>query len=95
MSTLQELVPDGIRGRVMGLYGATWSLGPLGMAQGGFVAEYLGAPVAVALGAVVIFVMALMIYLFRPDVRNFRGRQPESTQAGQPETLTPAVPGRG
>ena len=95
LSTLQELVPDGIRGRVMGLYGATWSLGPLGMAQGGFVAEYLGAPVAVALGAVVIFVMALLIYLFRPDVRNFRGRQPESSQAGQPETLTPAAPGRG
>ena len=95
LSTLQELVPDGIRGRVMGLYGATWSLGPLGLAQAGPVAEYLGAPVAVALGAVVIFVMALLIYLFRPDVRNFRGRQPESTQAGQPETLTPAVPGRG
>ena len=51
LSVLQELVPDGIRGRVMGLYGATWSLGPLGMAQAGFVAQYLGAPLAVAIGA--------------------------------------------
>ena len=77
LSVLQELVPDGIRGRVMGLYGATWSLGPLGMAQAGFVAQYLGAPLAVAIGAWVILVMALLIYLFRPDVRNFRGRQAE------------------
>jgi MFS family permease len=77
LSVLQELVPDGIRGRVMGLYGATWSLGPLGMAQAGFVAQYLGAPLAVAIGAGVILVMALLIYLFRPDVRNFRGRQAE------------------
>ena len=78
LSTLQELVPDNIRGRVMGLYGATWSLGPLGMAQAGFVALYMGAPVAVAIGAVVVFLVAALIFLFRPDLRNFRGRQPEA-----------------
>ena len=77
LSALQELVPDNIRGRVMGLYGATWSLGPLGMAQAGFVARYFGAPLAVAVGAVVVFLVALLIYFFRPDVRNFRGRQAE------------------
>ena len=75
LSTLQELVPDGIRGRVMGLYGATWSLGPLGMAQAGFVARYLGAPVAVGIGAVVVFVVAAVIFALRSDLRNFRGRQ--------------------
>ena len=77
LSALQELVPDNIRGRVMGLYGATWSLGPLGMAQAGFVARYFGAPLAVAVGAVAVFLVALLIYFFRPDVRNFRGRQAE------------------
>ncbi len=87
LSTLQELVPDGIRGRVMGLYGATWSLGPLGMAQGGFIAQYLGAPLAVALGASVILVIALLIYLFRPDVRNFR-RQAKRAQTEQPAAAT-------
>ena len=75
LSTLQELVPDGIRGRVMGLYGATWSLGPLGMAQAGFVARYLGAPVAVGIGAVVVFVVAAVIFALRSDLRSFRGRQ--------------------
>ena len=78
LSTLQELVPDNIRGRVMGLYGATWSLGPLGMAQAGFVARYLGAPFAVAVGAVVVFLVALLIFLFRSDLRRFRGRQVET-----------------
>ena len=73
LSTLQELVPDHIRGRVMGLYGATWSLGPLGLAQSGFVAQYLGAPAAVALGAGIMLITALLIYLFQPAVRNFRG----------------------
>ena len=78
LSTLQELVPDNIRGRVMGLYGATWSLGPLGMAQAGFVARYLGAPFAVAVGAVVVFLVALLIFMFRSDLRSFRGRQAEA-----------------
>lgn len=91
LSTLQELVPDNIRGRVMGLYGATWSLGPLGMAQGGFVAQYLGAPVAVGLGAGVILAMALAIYLFRPDVRNFRGRQPVTSRPGRAAADPPAA----
>ena len=77
LSTLQELVPDNIRGRVMGLYGATWSLGPLGMAQAGFLARYMGAPFAVAVGAVVVFLVALLIFLFRADLRKFRGRQAE------------------
>lgn len=77
LSTLQELVPDNIRGRVMGLYGATWSLGPLGMAQAGFVARYMGAPFAVAAGGVVVLVVAILIFAFRSDLRSFRGREAE------------------
>ena len=77
LSTLQELVPDRIRGRVMGLFGATWSLGPLGMAQAGFVARYLGAPFAVALGAVAILLVAALILVFGADLRRFRGRDSE------------------
>ena len=88
LSTLQELVPDGLRGRVMGLYGATWSLGPLGMAQGGFVAQYFGAPLAVAVGAVAVFLVALLVYLFCPDVRNFRGSEVERTRSGGAATAT-------
>lgn len=47
---LQNLVPDQLWGRTMGLYGITWSLGPLSMAYGGPVADWLDAPWAVATG---------------------------------------------
>jgi len=72
LSTLQELVPDQLRGRVMGLYGVTWSLAPLGMAQGGFIAQYFGAPVAVGAGAAVITVAAALIFARSPDIRRLR-----------------------
>ena len=35
MSSLKLLVPDHIRGRVMGVYGMTWSIIPLGAVQAG------------------------------------------------------------
>ena len=72
LSTLQELVPDQLRGRVMGLYGATWSLGPLGMAQGAFIADYLSAPWAVGIGAFVLAVVAGLVFVSSPDVRALR-----------------------
>ena len=72
LSTLQQLVPDQLRGRVMGIYGATWSLGPLGMSQGAFVADYLGAPVAVAVGAGVLAAVSVMIFILSPDIRGLR-----------------------
>ncbi len=88
LSTLQQRVPDQLRGRVMGLYGVTWSLAPLGMAQGGFIAQYFGAPLAVGVGAAVIMVAAALIFVRSPDVRRLRVE--ESTQAYQtPATRSP------
>ncbi len=79
LSTLQQLVPDQLRGRVMGLYGVTWSLAPLGMAQGGFIAQYFGAPVAVGVGAAVIMVVAALIFARSPDVRRLKVEEPAQT----------------
>jgi predicted MFS family arabinose efflux permease len=70
LSTIQQLVPEQLRGRVMGLYGITWSLAPLGMTQGGMIAQYIGAPWAVALGAMVMIVVSGLLYLLSPDLRN-------------------------
>ena len=78
LSVLQHRVPDRLRGRVMGLYGMTWSLAPLGMAQAGFVAQYTNASVAVAAGAVVTIVVAGLILLLSPAIRALRGAIPES-----------------
>jgi MFS family permease len=47
---LQAAVPEELRGRVMGVFSLTYSLIPLGGAQAGFVANYIGAPLTVALG---------------------------------------------
>jgi len=82
LSTIQQLVPEQLRGRVMGLYGITWSLAPLGMTQGGMVAQYIGAPWAVALGAMAMVVVAGLLYVLSPDLRNLR--------AGEGDQILPA-----
>ena len=78
MSVMQQLVPDRLRGRVMGMYAMTWSLAPLGMTQAGFVAHYFGASVAVAAGAVVILGVAVLMFLNSTELRSLRGRIPEA-----------------
>ena len=61
-SSLQMLVPDNVRGRVIGFYGMTYSIMPLGGLQAGALANvaFIGAPFAVAIGgaAVVLFTLA-------------------------------------
>jgi MFS family permease len=51
---LQTLVPDALRGRVMGFYSFVFvGLAPLGALQAGVIAEHYGAPWAVATGGLV------------------------------------------
>ena len=76
MSTLQTLVPDELRGRVMGIYGMTWSLLPLGAMQAGVVAEFTSAPFAVALGGGAVIVFAVGMAMTNRQVRNL-GMQDE------------------
>ncbi len=75
---MQQLVPDRLRGRVMGMYAMTWSLAPLGMTQAGFIAQYFGASVAVAAGAVVILGVAVLVCLNSTELHSLRGRIPEA-----------------
>ena len=72
LSSLQQFVPDQLRGRVMGIYGATWSLGPLGTSLGAFVTDFAGAPVAVAVGAGVLSAVAVLVFILSPDIRGLR-----------------------
>jgi MFS family permease len=51
---LQTLVPDALRGRVMGFYSFVFvGLAPLGALQAGVIAEHYGAPWAVGAGGIV------------------------------------------
>jgi MFS family permease len=70
MSSLQLLVPDRMRGRVMGFYGMTWSIMPLGGMQAGAVATFVGVPVAIAIGGALVSAFALGPALINRQVRN-------------------------
>jgi MFS family permease len=70
VTLLQTLVPDALRGRVMGIYSLTWSLMPLGGMQAGLVANALGAPVAVALGGIGVFAFGVAAALFGRSIRD-------------------------
>ncbi len=70
MSSLQLLVPDRMRGRVMGFYGMTWSIMPLGGMQAGAIAAFVGVPVAIAIGGGLVAAFALGPALINRHVRN-------------------------
>lgn len=55
---MQHRISDDIRGRVMGVYLLTWGLMPLGALPMGLLADVVGAPVAVAAGAIVSSLLA-------------------------------------
>ena len=58
-STLQLLVPDELRGRIMGLWGMTFNLLPLGGFYAGLLASYIGAPSAVMIGGTAVIAFAV------------------------------------
>lgn len=67
---LQEEVPDSLRGRVMAIFSLIWmGFQPLGGLLGGTLAEHLGSPRAVGIGAVVCFVAALGLFAWSETER--------------------------
>ena len=68
-STLQMRVPDELRGRVMGVYGMTYNVGPLGAMQAGIIASSFGAPAAVVFSGLAIIAFSLGVASSRSEVR--------------------------
>jgi MFS family permease len=67
---VQSLVPDRLRGRVMALYSLTFfGTLPLGALWIGTVAEHLGEPVALRIGALAAAAVAAVVLWRVPDVR--------------------------
>lgn len=73
MTTLQLRVPEGMRGRVMGIYTITFSFIPLGGVMGGFVASAYDERWAVALGAAILATIFLIVGTTQPIIRNLNG----------------------
>ena len=70
MSSLQMMVPDHMRGRVMGFYGMTYSIMPLSGLRAGAIATIVGVPVAVALGGLAVSAFALGPATMNSRIRN-------------------------
>ncbi len=67
---IQAMVPDHLRGRVMALYSMMFmGMAPFGALMGGALAERLGAPVTVTLGAVACLGGAALFGVHLPKIR--------------------------
>jgi MFS family permease len=85
-SSLQIMVPDHIRGRVMGFYGMTWSIMPLGGMQASGLASLFTAPIAIAIGGLAVVLFALGPATLNPKVRDLSSNlTPLSDEAAQAE----------
>jgi len=71
-SSLQLLVPDHIRGRVMGFYGMTYNIRPLGGMQASALASIsaIGAPFAIAIGGLAVASFPIIAMLAKKKIRN-------------------------
>ena len=69
-TSLQTIVSDSLRGRVMSFYGMMFmGMAPVGSLLAGWLAGLIGAPYTVALGAIVCIAAALIFNTRRPVVR--------------------------
>ncbi len=67
---IQAMVPDHLRGRVMSVYSMMFmGMAPFGALMGGFVAEHLGAPIAVAIGGTASIAAAIAFGIKLPNLR--------------------------
>lgn len=66
---LQGIVPDPVRGRVMGTYVLSWGMAPLGGLWSGTLADLWGAPLAVGLGGVLAAAYAVGLAARLPPLR--------------------------
>jgi len=70
---VQSLADDPLRGRVMGLYTlGVLGLMPVGSLLAGILAEHIGEPGTVVLGAAVMLACALAVWIFFPKLRDLR-----------------------
>lgn len=88
MTVLQLLVPDGLRGRVMGIHTIGYSLAPLGGLFLGALAESIGAGWAVTTGCGIYLIALLITVLIRGDLLALDGSTLQSSSA--PLTPGPA-----
>jgi predicted MFS family arabinose efflux permease len=72
-ATLQSLIPDGLRGRVMSVYVFMFlGMTPIGALQAGAMARWLGAPAALAIGTVALLGVLGVVSVAVPELKGVR-----------------------
>ena len=97
-NSMQLMVPDAMRGRVMGFYGMTYNIRPLGGMQAGAMAALIGAPFALSIGGLAVAVFALVAGLSSRRLRNLDslinlGSEGETNRTEPEQTATPTATG--
>ena len=82
MTTLQLLVPDLLRGRVIGFWAMTWDMVTVGGIFLGLVAARVGAPGAVAIGAAIVLVTVALPAFALPSIRRLQTGDAADQMAG-------------
>ncbi len=67
MGSIQLTISDGMRGRVLGVYGIVWGIQPLSGTLVALVGRFVGVPVAVALGCVALIISAVVAVVLNPS----------------------------
>jgi MFS family permease len=85
-SSLQMLIPDHMRGRVMGFYGMTHNITPLGGMLASTLADLITVPFAIAVGGLAVAAFAIGPAMTNGEVRNLGAllRQVETAPASGP-----------
>ena len=90
-TSLQMMVPDEFRGRVMGFYGMTFNIRPLGAVQASALASIgvLGAPFALAIGGAAVVGYTVVSAVVKRDLRAVDGQglvAPPAAEEGMQRT---------
>jgi MFS family permease len=72
MGSIQLMITDAMRGRVLGVYGIVWGIQPLSGTLVAFIARFVGVPVAVSIGGAALVAVALVAVMVNPDLRHLR-----------------------
>jgi len=69
-ATVQRLVDDSYRGRVMSIYlMVLMGFMPLGNLQVGFLSEQFGTAIAIRIGSIVVFLATLLLFSYRKEIQ--------------------------
>ena len=86
MTVVQLLVPDRLRGRVMGIWSMTYFLISVGGFLAGIAAELVGVRVTIAAGALAVTAFAAVVWLASSELRRLRGS--DVTPPGEPASAS-------